>query len=155
MKRWLWLIGAAVAVAVLSGNASPGKDVGKLQPVEVVYLACREGGVAIETDTGDLGIGANLAEAMEDMKAAAPGEVFLETADHLLLSPECIDLMPALMSILRPSCSVCLTEGAPDMEQVGLFLRVHRPRSTLARYRAGERGIETLVTGEGRMELVS
>ena len=155
MKRWLWYIGIIGVIAALGGKASAGTDVGKLQPVQVVRLSCPKGQVVIETDTGEWGTGESLKAAFEDMKAASVREVFLETADYLILSSDCIDLLPAMMKKLRPSCAVCLTEGQPDMAQVGAFLQHHAPHITLMRYRAGERQLQTLVSREGRMELVS
>lgn len=155
MKRWLWYIGIIVAIAVLSGKASAGEDIGKLQPVQVVYLSSNRGQIILQTDTGDCGVGENLKEAFDDMKASASREVFLDTADYLLLSPECESLIPAMAKKLRPSCGICLTEGQPDMGQVGAFLQHHSPGVTLTRYRAGERELEKLVNQEGGMELVS
>lgn len=155
MKKWLWYLGIIVAVAVLSANNSAGQDIGKLQPVQVVCLTRQNDSVILKTDTGDGGVGKTLAEAVENMRSAAVGEIFLETADYLLLAPECEDLLPAATDLLRPSCSLCLMEGEPDMEQIGQFLQVHAPTATLMRYRAGERSLQTLKTENGRMTLAS
>lgn len=155
MKRWLWYIGIVVAIAALGGKTSAGTDIAKLQPVQVVHLSCLEGQVLIETDTGDWGSGETLKDALNEMKASASREVFLDTADYLIVSQDCIDLLPAMMKQLRPSCNVCLENGQPDMAQVGAFLQQHTPEITLMEYRAGERQLQTLVTREGRMELVS
>jgi hypothetical protein len=142
-------------IAALSGKTAAGTDIAKLQPVQVVHLSCSEGQVVVRTDTGDWGMGETLKDALRNMMAASPQEIFLDTADYLLLSENCIDLLPAMMRYLRPSCAVCLSEGAPDMGQVGAFLQHHAPKATLVRYRAGVRQLQTLVTREGRMELVS
>lgn len=155
MKRWLWYLVAVAAVALLSGKPSAGQDIGKLQPVQTVYLTASDEMVLLQTDTGDWGSGETLADAVQDMKMSAVGEVFLETADYLLVSPQCVGMIPTVMEHLHPSCSVCVAEGKPDLEQVGAFLEHHAPRMTLTRYRAGERGLQTLITQEGRMELVS
>lgn len=155
MKRWLWYIGIIAAVAALGGKPSAGTDVANLQPVQVIYLSCPEGQIVIETDTGDRGTGETLKDALRDMKAASSREIFLDTADYLLLSAECIDLLPAMMKQLRPSCALCVTDGTPDMEQAGAFLQQHTPTVTLVSYRAGGDQLQTLVTREGRMELVS
>ena len=155
MKRWLWYIGIIASVAALGGKPSAGTDIANLQPVQVIYLSCPEGEVCIETDTGDWGMGETLKDALEDMKSASSREVFLDTADYLLLSSECIDLLPAMMEKLRPSCAISLTDGGPDMEQAGAYLQQHTPTITLIKYRAGEDQLQTLVTREGRMELVS
>lgn len=155
MKQWLWYAGVVLLIAALGGDSSAGKDVGKLQPVQSVYMTCQGKSVVIETDTGDLGKGDTLEAAVEDMKASAVGEVFLETADYLLLSAECVELLPEAMKLLRPSCSVCLADEQPDMQQVGAYLQIHAPRTTLIRYRAGERNLQTLLIKEEGMELVS
>lgn len=155
MKRWLWYVLIIGAVAVLSGKSSAGKDIGTLQPVQAVRLSCLRAQVCVETDTGDVGVGEDLKAALEGMKQSASGEIFLDTADYLIISPACVDLLPAMTAYLRPSCAVCLEEGETDMEQVGQFLQQHTPEITLMEYRSGERDLQTLVTWEGRMHLVS
>lgn len=155
MKRWLWYIGIIVAVAALSGKSSAGMDIGKLQPVQVVRLTCPRGQVRMETDTGDSGTGENLKEALADIKLSAASEIFLDTADYLIVSPGCVDLLPAMLQYLRPSCAVCIEKGKPNMEQVGLYLQQHSPDITLMQYRAGQCDLPTLVTRGGRMHLVS
>lgn len=155
MKRWLWYVVIIGVVAALSGKTSAGTDIGTLQPVQTVRLSCVRGQVCVETDTGDMGIGEDLKSALNDMKNSAVGEIFLDTADYLIVSPACVDLLPAMTTCLRPSCGVCLEDGETDLEQVGLFLRQHTPEITLMKYRAGEHALQTLVTREGRMHLVS
>lgn len=155
MKRWLWYIGIVAAVAALSGKTSAGTDIGKLQPVQVVRLSNPQGQVCMETDTGDFGVGENLKAALVDMKMSSSAEIFLDTADYLIISPGCVDLLPAMMQYLRPSCAVCIEEGKPDMEQVGIYLQQHSPTITLIQCRAGQCDLPTLVTREGRVSLVS
>lgn len=151
MKKWV----ALLAAAILIKTPSAGTDIGKLQPVQVVCLTRAGDGVAVWTDTGDRGTGPDLKTAVEDMKARATGEIFLETADHLLLTPDCLELLEEASELLRPSCTLCLLEGEPDMEQIGQFLKIHPPAVTLMEYRAGWGQPQTLKTGEGRMTLVS
>lgn len=155
MKRWLWYVIIIGAVAALSGKSSSGKDIGTLQPVQTVRLSCISGQVLVETDTGDLGVGEDLKAALEDMERTSSGNVFLDTADYLIVSPVCTDLLPAMAAYLRPSCALCMGEGEINMEQVGLFLQRHTPDITLMKYRAGDRELQTLLSQEGRMYLVS
>lgn len=155
MKRWLALLAGVLAVAFLSGKGGSGTDVAKLQPVEVVIVTRSEGGIEIRTDTGDVGRGEDLAKAVEDLKATTPAEVFLETAEYLLISEECAELVPELMGYLRPSCMLCVLEGDPETEDIAAFLRTHSPDVTLTEYKAGIRDLQTLREKEGRMELVS
>lgn len=155
MKRWLWYAAALVLVAALGGMPFSGTDVAKLQPVELIRVSRSFGQVLIETDTGDSGIGADLEEALEDMKETATADIFLDTAEHLLVSQNAVDLLPKLAEYLRPACGVCLEQGAPELEQAAAYLAAHEPEVTLKDFRAGERNIPVLITEEGRMHLVS
>lgn len=155
MKRWLICAAIVVAAALLSGKGTPGTDVGKIQPVQVVCVSGGADWVKIETDTGDMGTGSNLEQAFENMKAASSAEVYLDTAEYLLISQGCDGLISEMMAHLRPSCTVCVVDGEPDMEKVGEFLHQHEPQTTLMHYRAGKRELPTLEIREGRMELVS
>mgnify|MGYP007119881365 CR=1 FL=1 len=155
MKRWLCYFFAIVAVAALSGKSSAGQEIGDLQPIQTVALTFEQGMVVIRTDTDNCGIGQSLPDAVADMEASASGKLFLETADYLLLAPECRDLVPAMMEYLRPSCILCMMEGQPELELVADFLKHHDPKVTMLRYRAGDRRLQTLITQKGRMELVS
>lgn len=155
MKRWLVYLGIIVAVAVLSAEPSAGKDIGKLQPVQVVCISRMDGMVTVQTDTEDRGTGKTLAAAVADMQETSVGDVFLETADHLLLSRDSEPMLSEAMGLLRPSCTLCWMEGEPDLKNLGAFLQVHIPEVILRDYKAGERIVQTLVTRDGRMQLVS
>lgn len=155
MKRWLFYAAIIVAAALLSGKGTSGADVGKLQPVQVVCVSGGADWVKIETDTGDMGTGSNLEQAFEKMKATSSAEIFLDTAEYLLVTQGCEGLTSEMMTYLRPSCTVCILDGEPDMEKVGAFLHQHEPHTTLMHYRAGKRELPKLEIREGRMELVS
>ena len=150
MKRWLWLLPLLLAAFLPSG----GTDIGKLQPVQVVCLTRENGAMVIRTDTGDQGMGIDLPSAVEDLKGCAPGEIFMETADHLLLMPDCLPMVEELAQLLRPSCTICLMEGEPNLDEVGDFLSLHGAGPTLMEYRAGWGELQTLKTVDGRMCLV-
>lgn len=155
MKKWPWYFAILAAAAFLGARSGPGQDVGKLQPVQVVCVYREVDAVVVQTDTGDCGVGETLRAATENMNAAAAGEVFLETADHLLVAPDCVDLIGEAMELLRPSSTLCLMEGQPDLTRVGQFLQSHQPEVTLVHYRAGRCDLQTLKTENGRMTLVS
>lgn len=155
MKRWLCYLAAVFAVAALNKNASAGHEIGDLQPVQTVALSIENGMVVLRTDTNNWGAGWSVAEAVADMEGSAPGKIFLETADYLLVTPECMDMVYAMANHLRPSCALCLVRGRPELEGVAEYLRHHEPRVTMLQYRAGGCQLQTLITKEGRMELVS
>lgn len=151
MKKWI--VAAALVAVSVAGRS--GTDVAKLQPVQVVAVTKQDGQVLLQTDTGSFGIGADVAAALSDMGRTSASEVFLDTAEFLLVDPKCEDQLPALEELLRPACMVCRMEGDVELEDVGSFLRNHSPERTLKDWRAGEVIHQVLVTKEGRTELVS
>ena len=135
MKKWLLLIGALAAVGFLSRLPHPARDIAELKPVQAVYLYKDGENLCIETDTGDAGAGESLSEAAADLSARADGEIFLDTAEFLLLSPEVV-ISPDFYTHLRPACKVCYTETVPDLAAAAEYLAAHPPEITLARLRA-------------------
>ena len=154
MKRWGYWLLAVVTVYAMSGR-NFGTDVAELRPVEVVSVSYNDGTIAIRTDTGDYGMGADLKEAVINLQNTTPAEVFLDTAEYLLIDKDCEPMVQAMVEYLRPSCGVCVLEGDVEMEMVAQYLRNHKPINTLCKYRAGEKRLQTLRVTKGRMELVS
>lgn len=154
MKRWIWYLAALLAVAALGWMPFHGTDVAELQPVELLRIRMQSGAVLVETDTGDFGFGDTPGAAFADLKKSTAGDIFLETADHLILSPEAVTLLPELMKYLRPACNLCVEQGTADLEKATAFLNAHQPGVTLQDHRAGEDQLPVLVTREGRMHLV-
>ena len=89
MKQWPVMAATVVLILVLS--PFQGTDIGKLRPAQWVYLSRQEDTVALETDMGDRGEGADVISALEDLRRSAPGELFLETADYALISREALE----------------------------------------------------------------
>lgn len=137
MKRWLYLLGALILIGILSRLPHPARDIAKLDPVRAVYITIENDRMYLETDTGDAGSGWDLTEAAQQMKAAAAGEIFLETAEYLILDPKVV-VTEEFYALLRPSCRVCYSEAAPDLPLAAEYLSVHEPELTLARIRAEE-----------------
>lgn len=118
MKRIL--VWALLAAALCFPDR--GMDIGKLLPVELVAVRREEGVFRVETDTGQFGLGNTLEEAMADLKNAAPGVVFFDTADYLLLTRETLTA-EGLSSFFRPGVWVLLAEDPVDPEEAAEYLR--------------------------------
>lgn len=147
MKRWLLYI---IVLLLCGVSSNRGTDIGELAPVEVVWLSENAGQIYLETDTGDMGRGETIQAALSDMKAAAPGMIFLETADYLIVEPGSEILLEQLYDILRPSCKVCAAQSMPDLEEVAPFLNAHEPRLTLRQYQVETCVLPLLGEQEGR-----
>lgn len=135
MKKWIVLIGTLAAVGILTRLPHPAKDISKLKPVRVVYLHVDGGDLCIETDTGDTGSGRDLTEAAADLRAGSDGEIFLDTAEFLLLDTK-VNITQEFYELLRPGCKLCITDRFPDMMAAADFLEMHPPEITLAHLRA-------------------
>lgn len=151
MKRWLLLLALGTLLLTRPFSAS---DVARLKPVEVIRVSTVSHGVCVETDTGDRGEGKTLAQAFANLKTTADGDIFLETADRLLVSPLAVDLLPELTEYLRPGCNICVELGAVELDAVSDFLNIHEPGVTLQDHRAGEKALPVLYMIDGRMYLV-
>ncbi len=152
MKRWIVYIAVVILFTVTPFR---GTDIAKLAPVEVVWLTEKGGQVYLQTDTGDMGRGADVREALEDMKGAAPGSVFLETADYLIVEQGREVLLEQTYDVLRPSCMVCTAEKMPDMEAAAAFLAAHEPQTTLRQRQVEGRSLSMLKEQEGRFEWIA
>lgn len=152
MKRWI-VCAAALAVVLLAGKSGAGTDIARLEPVQILQVSGSAGQVAVRTDTGQHGEGDDLDAAVADMKAAADGEIFLDTVECLLIDRDSIDWLPALMQQLRPACRICRCDGVPDLEAAASYLSIHKPGVTLRQYRQGEYQLPLLYQREGRMYL--
>ena len=135
MKKWLYLAAALTAVGILSRLPHPAKDIAKLKPVRAVYLYMESEKLHIETDTGDSGSGRTLSEAYADMRSGANGEIFLDTAEFLILDPS-VPVTEEFCTLLRPACKVVYSERKPDLKAMPDYLAIHPPKTTLAHLRA-------------------
>lgn len=147
MKRWL----AYLAILVLCGtSANRGTDIGKLAPVEVVWAEEKAGQIYLETDTGNMGRGADAQSALQNMKATASGTIFLETADYVIIEQGKEDLLVQMYDILRPSCEVCVALSMPVLKNAAEFMAAHESGITLRQYQVEQCTLPVLREQEGR-----
>ena len=154
MKKWAFFLACFGVVAALSGEGLAGQDVATLEPVQTVYIALEDKKIVLQTDTGAEGSGESVAFAIENLHETTAARVFLDTADYLLVESKLQQWIPSFQDLLRPSCRICLVQGDPDMEQVGAFLKIHKPKIAMKDYLAGDRKLPTLKSGEEGMLLV-
>ena len=128
----------------------PAVDVGKLEPVELVLIEGTETGIHLKTETGARGTGGNLAEAVEDLRKGASAEVFLESADKILIRGDVERYWPEIWALLRPDCLVCEVKTEIDLASAAEYLSVHPSGQTLGRLLGGLGGMPVLYMKEGR-----
>ena len=147
MKRWF--IYAAVLVLVTMSPLQ-GVDIGRLSPVETVWMEQREDGVYLRTDAGAIGWGENAKEALENLRTTSSGIIFLETADYLVLRIGSEKLLEQLTDVLRPSCMICVTPQMPDLQSVTDFFLTHEPNLTYRQWQVEGCALPYLIEQEGR-----
>ncbi len=150
----LLLILILLASAIFGRTLFLRSDIADLEPVEVIALRMDRGRILVCTDSGQQGVGTDLAAAFQDLKHRASGDIFLDTVDYVILGPGCEDLAEPLLAHMRPACRVCLELGQTDLAAAAAFLRIHEPDMTLMASLSPS-DIPVLMTKEGRMELVS
>ena len=148
--KWILSVFAILLITALGWLPFQGTDVATLEPAEALYVSLEAEQVLIETDGGWFGRGETVDGAVKDLKESAPGQVFLQTVDYLMLQKGSEGVLPALYAHLRSGCSVCLVEEKLDLEKASAYLRAHRPALTLQHYRAEKSKIPLLIMEEDR-----
>lgn len=122
MRRWPIMVAALLLIGFLPTR---GAEIGKLQPVRLLYVYKTEDYIAAATDTGDKGIGSALEDALKDLEMTTPGYIFLDTVEMLVITGETAAELPQLCKILRPSVQVCSGTNGMDPEAVSGYLNIH------------------------------
>ena len=108
-----------------------GTDIGRLRPVEVIQLYEKNGFLFLETDTEDLGWGVTVEEAVKKLKETTPGQIYLDTADYLLVEDGADKYLEDVLPYLKRSTLVAYGPEKLDLQEVAAYLRVHRPTVTI------------------------
>ena len=90
----------------------------------------------------------SLEKAVDALRAEAPGILFLDTADYVLLTGEAEDCMEKLQDYVRPGTRVYKLEGTAELSEIGPFLKTHGPDAPLYRLQKGKLQLPKL-TAEG------
>ena len=145
MKKAIIDVSAVVLVCALDILPFTGTDVAKLQPVEVLIVQQVGNQFLVCTESGLSGYGESIPLALDDLKLTASGEVFLDTAEYLLLTARCLDEIGILWQYLRPACQVYLLEGEGEFMNLAKYLESHPSDTTLLDCMRKEREIPRLV----------
>ena len=134
MKKWLYPA-AFLAITLLARMPHPAVDIARLEPVRSIYIDIDGETLTIETDDRFSGTGLDLREAYQDLTANADREIFLDTAEFLILDPD-VPITAEFYELLRPTTKVVWSADRPDLETISEYLTIHPPEMTLAKYRA-------------------
>lgn len=150
MKRILIYI---IVLLALTKAPLEGVHLGMLRPVEVVMILREGNEVVILTDTEDMGRGADGLAALENLKATTPGNIYLDTAEYLLLTADTEAVAEQLRSKLRASVGLCTADKGIDLQLAAKFLPAHDKLPALKAWKQGEKLPYLKTVGE-RLQLV-
>ena len=145
MKKWLYPA-VFLAAAILSRLPHPAVDIARLDPVRAIYLYMDGAELTIETDSGESGSGPNLEAAYADLRNNAVREIFLDTAEFLILDPN-VPIAEDFYELLRPTTQVVFSNEKPNLETISDYLTIHPPEITLAKFRATNSAFCTPIKG--------
>lgn len=146
MKKYL-VLGAIISCILLI--AGKGKsNLADLNPVELVSVTKTGEGIYLRTNTGRIGFGDSVKAAWEDMNHHADGMLFLDTADYLLVSDECILKENGLEDIFRPGIRVLKSAWRIDLMDAAKYLSYQKAGVPLEKAKAKDQIIPLLKNEE-------
>ena len=131
------LIGAALgALGLLPFRAT---DAAKLLPVKTVIITRSGEEYVVDVGAGVRAAGRTLSEALERLKEEITGEVFLPTAEQVVITEPAEEAVEAVAeeTAFRPAAGIYRTPAAaPDPEALGDYLNSHPSNYTILEARA-------------------
>ena len=126
--------GLIYAALILISIATPKEQVelGKLRPVQTLYAYYNEGELSLVTDMGDCGRGPDVDAAVVSLREHAPGFIYLDTADYLIVGLGDEKVIPTLAEYLKGTVRICATEGVGELGEATEYLSAHKPKTKLA-----------------------
>ena len=121
MKTLLYIV---ILVAVLFVPVTR-LDIAKLEPVEAVAVYLEDGLVKLRTDGGSVGVGETAIEALRDLKEKALSDIYLDTAQFLLVGENAERAAAQLKQYLRDNIRIGSYSGG-DVKTEARYFSVHR-----------------------------
>ena len=159
----LWVFFAALAVCTIFAGLDEGDthDAAALVPVQALVIDAKDGTVFVTADTGDVGWGGNLEEALSDLQSGCAGALFAQTAEHVIVTSRAWYLAPqvCVSRQLRPAAKLYRAmEEVKEPEEALRFLQAHPGSLTLSHARAAllesrEEAAPVLMQTEGGFRL--
>lgn len=145
MKRILLYI---VILAALWLVPVRGTELGKMIPVETIYIYKEEDQIILQTDTGNYGTGKTIQQTIHNLHEGAAGYLFLDTAKYLLMTEDTIEYIEDIQEYLKPDIYLCMAEGEIDIEKAAMHLSVHIPSAKLKNAYHGAKTEKMYAVGE-------
>lgn len=137
MKGWIAALCAAVVLTVCFGLPFRVHDTARLLPLKTVQVDLDGEGVLLRSEQGE-GRGGNWREAVLDLCEHAPGQIFFDTAEQLVLCDRALTIVPEILEeeTLRPAAQVYRARELRQAEGLHAYLSAHESGVTVGDLRA-------------------
>ncbi|MBQ1372290.1 MAG: hypothetical protein IIY70_05105 [Oscillospiraceae bacterium] len=128
MKKVIWTLIALGALGSLNLLPFRARDVAGMLPVKTVFITRSGEEYTVDVGAGVEAVGKTISEALEQLQQEAPEEIFLPTAEQIVLTDPDEEAVEAVAreSAFRPAAGVCKTNHPkPDAEALGNYLEAH------------------------------
>lgn len=134
MKKLAWIALTVLLLGALGLLPFRATDAAKLLPVKTVIVTRSGDSYTVDVGAGVRAVGRSLAEALERLREEVTGEIFLPTADQIVVTEPANGAVEAVAeeTAFRPAAGIYLTpEAEPDPEALGEYLASHPSNTTL------------------------
>lgn len=139
MKKLLLILAVLVILGALELLPFRAVDAAKLLPVKTVIITRSGERYEVDIGAGVRAVGRTLSEALERLREEVTGEVFLPTAEQVILTEPAADALEAVAEepSFRPAAGVYrCPDPNPDAEALGRYLSSHPSNYTILDVRA-------------------
>lgn len=139
MKKLLSILLAATVLGALGLLPFRSVDAAKLLPVKTVIVTKSGEEYTVDIGAGVRAVGRTLEEALDRLREEVTGEVFLPTAEQVIITEPAEDAVEAVAeeTAFRPAAGIYRTpEPCPDAEALGAYLASHPSNVTILDVRA-------------------
>lgn len=139
MKKLVFLLLVVVALAAMGLLPFRAEDAAGLLPVKTVIVTKTGEEYVVDVGAGVRAVGQTLQEALDRLREEVTGEVFLPTAEQVIVTEPAEDAVEAVAeeTAFRPAAGIYRTpDPFPDAEAMGAYLASHPSNVTILDVRA-------------------
>lgn len=139
MKKLVVILLAAATLGALGVLPFRSVDAAKLLPVKTVVVTKSGDQYVVDIGEGVRAVGQSLREALDRLREEVSGEVFLPTAERVIVTEPAEGAVEAVAeeTEFRPAAGIYLTpDPFPDVKALGKYLDAHPSNVTILDTRA-------------------
>lgn len=138
MKRWVLYLVGVLSLWMIPIIPNERISIEQIEPIEVVYFSFENGCIISQTDTGSIGYGNTVGEALENMKQGAMGMLLLDTVDNIVFEGDYPYEVSEMPKYFRPATRIYRSDPIQDINKLAKYLKSHQGSASLGEYILGE-----------------